>query len=368
MQLYPIAHYARRLKAELPASTFAPARSRLLWLPVHLAIIVMATLAVARGWLPWPLIVVASLVIGVSFAGITFVAHETLHGGIVRTGWLKRAVGWIGFAPFMVSPRLWVVWHNREHHGRTNLRERDPDMYPMLDAYRASRTVRVATDSFALGGRRWTGILSLLLGYTGQSKQILFSARGRGWLSPSAFTEVVVETVAAVLLWAAVAWLVGPLAFLFVYVIPLLLGNVIVMGHILTNHGLSPMTDVNDPLANSLSVTLPRPLEWLTLGFGFHVEHHLFPAMSTRHAPAVRAALMRHWPERYQSMPLTSAVAALHRTARVYRDAETLIDPRTGQTWPTLTPGRAPQLAAADLPERPIPDVRAPALAPGPTT
>ncbi|MEZ4398512.1 MAG: fatty acid desaturase [Kofleriaceae bacterium] len=341
MELLPLSHYVRRLRPDLAPAVFAPARSRLWWLPVHLAIIAVATVALAARWLPWPLVPVASLVIGVSFGGITFVAHETLHGGIVRTGWLKRLVGWIGFAPFAVSPRLWMVWHNREHHGHTNQVGHDPDMYPILAVYQSSRTVQVVTDAFSLGGRRWSGLLSLVFGFTGQSKKILLTARRRGWLSPAAFREVVVETAAAAALWLAVAWLVGPLAFLFAYVVPLLVANAIVMGFILTNHGLSPLTEVNDPLANSLSVTLPRGLEWLTLGFGYHVEHHLFPAMSTRHAPTVRRLLRAGWPERYQSMPLPSALASLHRTARIYRDAHTLTDPRSGRSWPTLGAGPA---------------------------
>jgi fatty acid desaturase len=124
-----------------------------------------------------------------------------------------------------------------------------------------------------------------------------------------------------------------------VFGVPLVIANVIVMAFILTNHGLSPLTPgVNDPLVNSLSVTLPRPLEWLTLGFGYHVEHHLFPAMSTRHARRVRAELKARWPERYQAMPLPQALRALHTTARVYRDSVTLTDPRTRAVWPTLQP------------------------------
>jgi fatty acid desaturase len=85
-------------------------------------------------------------------------------------------------------------------------------------------------------------------------------------------------------------------------------------------------------------VTTPPAIDWLTLRFGYHVEHHLFPAMSMRHAPAVRAAVMARWPERYQAMPLTTAIARLHHTARVYLDATTLIDPMTGKTFPTLLP------------------------------
>ena len=83
-------------------------------------------------------------------------------------------------------------------------------------------------------------------------------------------------------------------------------------------------------------MTTPRAIEWLTLGFGYHVEHHLFPAMSTRHAPAVRALVRAHWPGRYQEMPLTHALGKLHRTARVYKDDTTLYDPLTGQVYPTL--------------------------------
>jgi fatty acid desaturase len=77
----------------------------------------------------------------------------------------------------------------------------------------------------------------------------------------------------------------------------------------------------------------------MTLDFGFHVEHHLFPAMSTRHGRLVRDALITHYPERYQSMPLMRAMGHLYKTARVYRDDTTLIDPSSGETWPTLMPG-----------------------------
>jgi fatty acid desaturase len=89
---------------------------------------------------------------------------------------------------------------------------------------------------------------------------------------------------------------------------------------------------------SGLSVTAPRWLEWMTLQFGYHVEHHLVPAMSSRHARSVRELLRRHWPLRYQSMPLRRALAELHNTARVYKDAVTLTDPRTGREYATLMP------------------------------
>jgi len=123
-----------------------------------------------------------------------------------------------------------------------------------------------------------------------------------------------------------------------VYVFPLAVANAVVMAFILTNHSLSPRVEINDPLVSGLSVTAPRWVEWITLQFGYHVVHHLFPAMSSRHARAVRDLLRALWPARYQSMPLRTAVRELHRTARVYKDAVTLIDPRTGREFSTLLP------------------------------
>jgi fatty acid desaturase len=84
---------------------------------------------------------------------------------------------------------------------------------------------------------------------------------------------------------------------------------------------------------------VPRFVDWLTLHFGYHVEHHVFPWMSTRHARKVRELIVQRWPERYQSLPLHRALWHLHRTARVYKDEQTLIDPRSGKQWHTLSPG-----------------------------
>lgn len=335
-RLLPLSTYVREVRPELPPTAFAPARSRLALVPVHLAVIALATVAIAAGWLPWVAIPLVSLVIGVSFAGLTFVAHEAVHGGIVRGRTARHVVGWIGFLPFTVSPRLWASWHDRVHHANANLVD-DPDMYPTLEEYNASPRIRFLVDAFSLGGRRWRGVLSLILGFTVQSAHQLLVAKR--FLAPAARRAAIAETVAGVAVWATVAALIGFVPFLFAFVLPLIVANVIVMSFILTNHGLSPRVEINDPLVSGLSVTAPRWVEWLTMQFGYHVEHHLFPAMSSRHARRVRDVLRARFPTRYQSMSLASALRQLHRTARVYKDAVTLVDPRTGREHPTLMPG-----------------------------
>ena len=74
-----------------------------------------------------------------------------------------------------------------------------------------------------------------------------------------------------------------------------------------------------------------------TYNMFYHVEHHLFPSMSTRHARKVRAVLQARWAKSYRSMSLFEALRKLHRSARVYKDARTLLDPRTGAEFPTLS-------------------------------
>jgi fatty acid desaturase len=313
----------------------------LLWLPVHTLVIASGILLLARHLVPWPLIPVISLLIGFSFAGLTFLGHETLHGAVVRGRRSRRLVGWLGFLPFAISPRLWIAWHNRVHHGNTNKVDIDPDAYPTLEAYRRSRTVRIATNAAAPGRGRLRGALSLLVGFTVQSTHMLLVAGKRGFLSPKEHSYALVETLFGAGLWLSLACCIGFGPFLFAFVLPLMVANVIVMAHILTNHSLNPTTATNDPLANSLSVTVPRWAEWLTLGFGYHVEHHLFPAMSARHAGKVRDLLRARFPRRYHSLPLLRALLLLHRTARVYKTPTTLIDPPSGRQWETLGAGAA---------------------------
>jgi len=330
-----IASYVRAIRPHLKPGVFQPARSRLWWLPAHALAIALCIVALQQRWLPWLAAPILSLIIGICFAGTTFVAHETLHGAIVRGHRLRYLVGWLGFLPFVVSPRLWVAWHNRVHHGNTQHEGKDPDAYPTLSEYRGSRAIRLATQ-IAPGLWRLRGASTPLIGFSVQSIHMLLAARARGYLSAKQHRYAIAETLFGVALWTGLAQATGGLVFLFAFVLPLLVANAIVMGFILTNHSLSPLTALNDPLLNSLSVTTPRLVEWLTLGFGYHVEHHLFPAMSTRHAPEVRALLRAHYPGRYQSMPLLHATIALHSSPRVYKNQTTLVDPTSGREWPAL--------------------------------
>ncbi len=340
--------YARELRASLGKSIFQPARSRLIWLPFWAAVIAASTVAIATH----PILGIAlSPVVGVAFAALMFLGHEILHGSVVRGSGARHLLGFLALLPFTLSPRLWVAWHNRVHHGHANDPAVDPDANPTRAQHEGSRRVRVITDHFALGRRSWSGPLGLTVGFSVQSMRVLMMARRREYLTTRGHLAAIAETAAGVGLVALLAFVIGPIPFLLAFLVPLVIANTIVMAFIMTNHALSPITRDNDPVASSLTVTLPRWIEWLTLGFGYHVEHHLFPAMSARHAPRVRAVLAERWPDTYRSMPLVSALRLLHRTGRVYADETTLCDPRSGKSWPCAS--LRPEALDARMPPRP---------------
>ena len=97
-------------------------------------------------------------------------------------------------------------------------------------------------------------------------------------------------------------------------------------------HNVVPLTNDNDPLVNSVTVTNHPAIEFLTLNFGYHVEHHIFPPVSSRHARKWHEAIKSEWPEKFQVTPKWRAMLDLYLTPRIYKNTSTLINPRTQKT------------------------------------
>jgi fatty acid desaturase len=330
--------YARELRPHLPPAVLRPEPGRLWWLPLHLAIVGACAAVVVDG-APWYVAAVAAVVAGHSWGCLGFLAHEVLHHAVVRDRRIERAVGWIGFLPYGLSPSLWSVWHNQAHHGNTGKPIADPDGYGTLGFWRKNRVVRVL-ETLAPGSGRPQSALFLFVWFSIHSLLVLvFHSRRNDYYARVSRRAVYAETASMLAFWLVVLAAVGPYAFLFVWLVPTLAANAVVMSYIATNHFLNPLTEVNDPLANSLSVTAPRWLETLHLQFGYHVEHHLFPTMSARHAPTVRDVLVRRYGDRYLTMPHTRALRLLYARPKLHATHDTLVDPRTLATFNTLAPG-----------------------------
>jgi fatty acid desaturase len=324
--------YTKALKAHLPRHFFEPVPARMIYLPIFLALFALCTWGVVAT--PYLLLkLLLSFGIGYAFVGMGFLAHEILHGAVTKNPVLRSITGTIAFLPLMVGARLWRKWHNVEHHGNTQHPHDDPDAMGALESAIQRPIVKWMFKQVpAL--RSALLFFSFTFWFTLHAHMMLrrflpdFKAHER--------PVVIFQAILPPLVWLGVLLLVGPLNFAFVFVLPWLMANFIAMSFIATNHLLNPITETNDPLLNSLTVRSPRWLEWLTLGFGYHIEHHVFPVLSPKYAHHVAAKLKELWPERYNELPHWKALLYLWKTPRLYRDHRNLIEPTTGKVFGTL--------------------------------
>jgi len=344
---YTVQQYARAVRPHLPAEIFQPQPWRLAWLPLHLAIIVGLGSYVVVARPAWYVATLCAVVAGHSWACIAFLAHETMHHAVVRSRLVERAVGYCGLMLFCLSPTLWGAWHNQAHHGNTGSPDADPDHFGTLEHWRTSAADR-AVVRVAPGSRHKRSALFLFFTFTFHSAVVLLQHSQVGnYYARISRRTVYLETASMVALWLTLLAAVGARSFLFLWVVPAMVANAITMSYIATNHFLNPLTAINDPLVNSLSVRGPAWIERLHLQFGYHVEHHIFPTVSARYAPLVRDAIVRLYGERYLSLPHARALRLLYSRPKVHHDHDTLIDPRSMQVFKALAPGDLSMAAVA---------------------
>ena len=328
--------YQQELKAHLPQEIFKRTPTRAFYLVGFLALNAAIIYAITTLDLHWSVKVLLGVMMGQFNAGMAFIAHETLHGGIVQSPWLQTFIGSIGFGPFLVSQTYWRFWHNTLHHGNTQLIYKDPDAFPTLSVYKRSKFMKVVFE-LAPGSKNPVSYFYLFYWFSLQSVMNQVSMRfGNKMWEKMDHKRVSVEFAIIAVAASAYLYAIGFENILYLAIIPLCVQNYTVLSYILTNHNLSPLTKINDPLENSLTVTTPKFWSILHLNFGYHVEHHLFPRVSGRHAKKIHEVLKLNYPEKYKYMPKWDALKLLYKTPRLYKNATELIHPKTLETHPTL--------------------------------
>ncbi len=227
-----------------------------------------------------------------------------------------------------------VVGFGHNHHGRTQQIIKDPDAFPTLRIYRNSKFIQFMFP-FTPGSRHKRSWLYFFFWFSFHNIMAQISLRFRnGNFGAMNHTRATIEFAAQVSIGVGLMIWAGPSNWLWAFFIPLFAQNYLLMSYIATNHNVSPLSD--DPLANSLSVTNHPVLEFLNLHFGYHVEHHLFPAVNGKNAKAIHHVLMREFPDSYKCITKWQAMKALYKTARIYKNSHELIHPETLETFPTL--------------------------------
>jgi fatty acid desaturase len=280
-----------------------------------------------------------SLVISQTFVGLGFLGHEILHGTVIKRAWLRDLLGSLGFVSFWVGAKLWRKWHNMEHHAHTQHVDDDPDVGMTMEQLYSQPVLRWLY-RFHPSVRNFGTFIAYSVFFQVHSMR-QFIKYNREFKGKDRVT-VWVQLLLPLTLWISLLVWMGPVKWLFAYLIPLLIANFVTICYITSNHDLNPITEVNDPLANSLSVTVPRWVDIIHFNFSHHVEHHLYPGMSGKYAPLVRAQVREMFPGQYFEMSMLHALKLLWITPRVYKDEIEKVDMHRSLMYGTLGHGLDP--------------------------
>ena len=336
------AEYAKNLRPLLPTEAFLPDINKLWILLINLAIMILGW-GIANHlddwnwyflWLYLPL----ALVMANSVIVLLFSTHNFLHSRTVTNPWLRQIISLLGFTMLWMPPTLWKAVHNREHHNKTNSLE-DPDRNYLdnqpknwgkwiQNAFVPSSEVNPILlfigMSHAWGVHTFRNLTSVLLFNNGKSKYpvVAFTVSGKEQRAIAVELLMIIAIHATILSYLEF----HPIKLLLSYFLPIWIGYAGLIFYIYTNHMLCRMTNVNDPLINSLSIRVPKLFDVLHLNFSYHTEHHIFPGINSDYAPMVQELLQTYYPERFNLLNAGKAWELMMETPRHYKNDHTFTD------------------------------------------
>lgn len=334
--------YVKVLRPLLPQAAFLPSSNKLVILGINLLILVSGW-TIARDFDRWStawiwLYLPLAIVMGNSIAVLLFASHDVMHSSIVKNPHVSYFVGLVGLAFAWMPPTLWKAVHNHKHHTQTNSLN-DPDRSYLSQQAETwgkwfqnlivpSSEVRFV---FLILGM-CTGWLSYTFRHV--SSVVLFNRLTVDYVPAPVVVSSQKRRSIAIEFLLILAMHLGILAYLkfnllamlLAYLIPCCIGYAGIIFYIYTNHFLCPMTEVNDPLLNSVSLKVPPIFDLLHFNFSYHTEHHLFPSLNSDYYPMVQELLHIHYPNQENLLTAGEAWRLLMATPRHYRDEQTLTD------------------------------------------
>ena len=272
----------------------------------------LACEALALAPLPYALNLAGGILAGHAIAILFTVGHDACHQSFTPSTWLNRWIGRLVFVPSLHAVSLWVLGHNRIHHGSTNLRGRDYVWEPMSPAdYAAASPLR--RWRYRLYRGRLGSLPYYLIEMWWKKNFVPIAPEARINWREHAFDSAFVVVFGALHVWAILAigrawtpdrspWLV----LLAAWLLPFLVWNWF-MGLIIYCHHTHPLVPwfereeewnyLASQVLGTVHVRLPRPWTWLDNNIMEHNAHHALPVIPMYHLQAAQRRIRTAFPD-----------------------------------------------------------------------
>jgi omega-6 fatty acid desaturase (delta-12 desaturase) len=272
----------------------------------------LACVALALAPLPYALNLLFGVVAGHAIAILFTVGHDACHQSFTPSMRLNRWIGRIVFIPSLHAVSLWVLGHNKIHHGSTNLRGHDYVWEPMSPAdYAAASPVR--RWFYRLCRSRLGSLPYYLVEMWWKKNFVPIAPEARREWREHVVDSAFVVVAGALHIWAivaiAAAWTPDRspwLALLAAWLVPFLVWNWF-MGIVIYAHHTHPLVPwferaeewdyLSSQVLGTVHVELPKPWFWLDNNIMEHNAHHALPVIPLYNLQAAQRRMRAAFPE-----------------------------------------------------------------------
>ena len=332
----------KKIRTKIDISKYKKESTLFIHLFIHLFIFTgLMSFVMLSPEIHWAIYFLSIIVVGNSMLVMSFAAHEISHGGTgLRNGLLSKCLihlGWIG-GVFTTSTNQTVA-HNRLHHIHTN-KLNDPDRR-VLQKEVSPYGNWAKIFSFFVPSHHYPkmtflyGFAFLIFSYHNNLFwQTLFNSRQIYDLRLSAINKLKtsLEYFSNLLvyggIWSLSGFSLKGLVFIALsyFVVAWMSGFYIITNHLNCSLLEDDMDNFENTLKTTVSLKIPKWIDFLHLHFSHHVEHHLFPGASHRLFPELREVLLKDFKDEYKILTWFEAIKLILERPIFLIDNDTLGD------------------------------------------
>ncbi|MBO9444810.1 fatty acid desaturase [Ruegeria sp. R14_0] len=272
----------RALIASLPTEAKERLQQRSDWaglchLAGYLALLGVTSAGIALQAPLWPLLILPQ---GVLLVFLFTLSHECTHKTPFKTGWVNDVVGHLASVAIAL-PFTWFRYFHLAHHKWTNHPEKDPEL-----GGKPRPQDRRSLLIYLSGWPYWSGMTRVLF-------QNAFSRIDAPYLPARQHKAMRIEArlLLALYLVAALSLFASSLL-LWLWILPVLIGQPFLRLYLLAEHGLCP--PVANMLENSRTTFTNRIVRFVAWNMPYHAEHHAFPNVPFHQLPALHEWTRKH--------------------------------------------------------------------------